>query len=162
MHPQVRQSPHMIPRLPRLAWLLLALWTPVPTVRAAEIERTAHYVQLIRGDDEDKPPGPDAKVVGTRLSTRLRPLFRWKSYWEIQHQRVDVSPGGKTKVKLNREREVEIDLTEPGKRKVTVSQSGKELARSIRKAGEAMTIIGGERDARSVWFVVVRVDKPTP
>ena len=29
------------------------------------------------------------------------------------------------------EREVEIDLTEPGKRKVTVSQSGKELARSI-------------------------------
>jgi hypothetical protein len=32
--------------------------------------------------------------------------------------------------------------------------------RTINAAGEAMTIIGGNRDGKSVWFIVVRRDKP--
>lgn len=145
-----------------MSWLILVFWIAAPVVEAADAPKAVHTVQLIRGDDEDKPPAPEAKVVGTRLSTKLRPLFRWKSYWEIQHQKIELAPGEKTKVRLNRDREVEVDLTEAGKRKVTVSQGGKQLARSIRGSGEAMTIIGGERDAHSVWFVVVRVDLKAP
>lgn len=145
-----------------MSWLILVLfWMTAPLLEAADTRKAVHYVQLIRGDDEDKPPVPEAKVVGARLSTKLRPLFRWKSYWEIQHQKIELAPGEKTKVRLNRDREVEVDLTETGKRIVTVSQSGKQLSRCIRGSGEAMTIIGGERDARSVWFIVVRVDQPS-
>lgn len=136
------------------AWLALA-------AQGAEPAKQIHYVQLIRGDDEDRPPTADSKVVGPKLGAKLRPLFRWKSYWEIQRQRVELSQGEKARLRLSKDREVEIDLTETGKRSVTISQSGRRLSRSIRKSGESMTIIGGERDAHSVWFVVVRVDQPS-
>jgi hypothetical protein len=48
-------------------------------------------------------------------------------------------------------------MTKP---RVTVFQNGKAIACDTRPMGETVTIIGGERDAMSAWFIVVRRDKP--
>jgi hypothetical protein len=61
---------------------------------------------------------------------------------------------------LSNGREVEIDLSRRGKRTVTAFQSGRLLDRTIMPAGDAMTLIGGDRDQKSAWFIVVRRDKP--
>ena len=40
-------------------------------------------------------------------------------------------------------------------------QAGKPISRTTRPLGTAMTIIGGDRDTNSVWFIVVRRDPPS-
>jgi hypothetical protein len=61
---------------------------------------------------------------------------------------------------LSNGREVEIDLRRRGKRTVTAFQNGRLVDRTIVPAGEAMAVIGGDRDQKSAWFIVVRRDRP--
>jgi hypothetical protein len=87
-------------------------------------------------------------------------VFKWKNYWELNRQQVAVIPGGALRVKLGNGREAEIDLRNPKQRRVAAFQNGQLVERTISPAGEAMTIIGGNHDGKSMWFIVVRRDKP--
>ncbi|MEK7674364.1 MAG: hypothetical protein AAB676_00845 [Verrucomicrobiota bacterium] len=144
-------------------WLCLLVLVAVglPLGFGADTERAIYYVQLIRGSHEDQPPQPGSKRIGPKLSAALRPVFQWKSYWEVNRQQVALANGQKSTVRLSPDREVKIDLTDPAKRQVTVYEAGRPVSRAIRPAGEAMTIIGGDRDKSSAWFIVVRRDKPS-
>jgi len=51
---------------------------------------------------------------------------------------------------------VEIDLTTHKKRKVTAYRNGKPVSSVIRPTGQATTVIGGDRETNTVWFIVVR------
>lgn len=128
---------------------------------AADEARPTYYVQLIRGNDEDKPPAPAAKRIGPKLAKELRATYRWKSYWEINRVQTEIAPGQKARVRLSKERMVEIDLSVPAKRKVTVFRDGAPVVVATQPAGGQWTVLGGDRDPGSVWFVVVRRDKPT-
>ena len=121
---------------------------------------TTFYVQLIRGTETMQPPVPGCKQVGPRLAETFRPVFKWKSYWEITRQQVALVPGQATRVRLGNGREAEIALRNPKERSVAAFQNGQLVERTISPTGEAMTIIGGNRDGKSVWFIVVRRDKP--
>ena len=118
------------------------------------------YVQLVRGTETAQPPVPGCKQVGPRLAGTFRPVFKWKSYWELNCQQVALSPGQTTRVRLGNGREAEIDLRNPKERRVAAFQNGQLVDRTISPPGEAMTIIGGNRDGKSVRFIVVRRDKP--
>jgi len=118
------------------------------------------YVQLIRGSDEEAPPSAGSRRVGSRLAETFHSVFRLRNFWEMDRQEVALAPGQKTKVRLTLEREVEIDLRRPEFRRVTGFQNGEAVDRVVRPRGEAMTIIGGNRDGKSVWFIVVRRDRP--
>jgi hypothetical protein len=121
---------------------------------------TTFYVQLVRGTETTRPPMPGCKQVGPRLAGTFRPVFKWKGYWEMNRQQVAVVPGQTARVRLGNGREAEIDLRNPKQRRVAAFQDGQLVDRTISPPGEAMTIIGGNRDAKSVWFIVVRRDKP--
>ena len=121
---------------------------------------TAFYVQLVRGTEANRPPVPGCKQVGPRLAGTFCPVFKWKSYWEMNWQQVAVAPGRAMRVRLGNGREAEIDLRNPKQRRVAAFQNGKLLERTISPEGGAMTIIGGNRDGKSMWFIVVRRDKP--
>ena len=69
-------------------------------------------------------------------------------------------PGQTARVRLGNGREAEIDLRNPQERRVAAFQNGQLVDRTISPPGEAMTIIGGNRDGKSVWFIVVRRGKP--
>jgi len=126
----------------------------------AEEGATTFYVQLIRGTDTDQPPVPGSKGVGPKLAETFRPVFKCKGYWEINQQQVALSPGQVARVRLGNGREAEIDLRSPKERKVAAFQDGKVVDRTTVPKGEGMAIIGGSRDDKSVWFIVVRRDKP--
>ena len=118
------------------------------------------YVQLIRGTDTDQAPVPGAKSVGPKLAGTFRPVFKCKGFWEINRQQVAVLPGKVKRVQLGNAREVEIDLSSAKERKVAAFQDGRLVDRTSAPHGEGMTIIGGSREDKSVWFIVVRRDKP--
>ena len=118
------------------------------------------YVQLIRGTETDQAPVPGAKSVGPKLAGTFRPVFKCKGFWEIKREQVAVSPGKVKRVQLGNGREAEIDLSAAKERKVAAFQDGKLVDRTSSPHGEGMTIIGGSREDKSVWFIVVRRDKP--
>ena len=119
-----------------------------------------YYVQLIRSSDSEQPPQAESRRVGTKLAGTFCGMLKWKHYWEVCQRKTEVIPGRATMVWLSNGREVEIDLGRRGKRTVTAFQNGRLVERTIVPAGEAMTLIGGDRDQKSAWFIVVRRDKP--
>jgi hypothetical protein len=133
----------------------------VSAVCLAEGEPVTLYMQVIRGTDLDKPPQSDWRPVGPRLSRHLCPKFRWKHYWEMNRQAINVRPGKTVRIRVSSEREVEIELRDSGESEVRLYSAGK-LARKSRQSGEShMTIMGGGWDESESWFIVVRRDKPT-
>jgi hypothetical protein len=138
--------------------MLLALATG-GRARAEEGSAT-FYIKLIRGTDTDQAPVPGAKAVGPKLAGTFRPVFKCKGFWEINRQEVVVLPGKVKRVQLGNGREAEIDLSAAKERKVAAFQDGKLVDRTSVPQGEGMTIIGGSREDKSVWFIVVRRDKP--
>jgi hypothetical protein len=118
------------------------------------------YVQLIRGTDTDQAPVPGAKSVGPKLAGTFGPVFKCKGFWEISRQQVAVLPGKVKRVQLGNGREAEIDLSAAKERKVAAFQDGKLVDRTSVPHGDGMSIIGGSREDKSVWFIVVRRDKP--
>src|SRR5262249_11084711 len=126
---------------------------------AGEGPRT-YYVQLIRCCDQDQPPESGCRRVGPKLAERFQSVFRCHSYWEISQQKLEVLASRVARAHLRNDREVEIDLTQPGKRRVSTFCKGKLIDRTIEPTGEQMTLIGGDRDQTSHWFIVVRRDKP--
>jgi hypothetical protein len=126
----------------------------------AEHQSNTFYVQLVRGNNDDAPPQPGSRPVGIKVARHLRAALNWSNYWELNRRQVAVCSGRATRVCLSKEREVEIDLTSWNRRKVTAFENGRVVQRSSRPAGEGMTLIGGERDPESAWFIVVRRDQP--
>ena len=126
----------------------------------AEHRSNTFYVQLVRGNNEDAPPQPGSHPVGIKVARHLRSALNWKSYWELDCRQIAVCSGKTTRVCLSKDREVEIDLSNHNRRKVTAFENGRIVQRMLRPVGEGMTVIGGERDNESAWFIVVRRDKP--
>jgi hypothetical protein len=123
-------------------------------------ESVAYYVQLIRGTEQDQPPDPKSKRIHPRLAGAFYSVFKWKSYWEISSREVELEAGRVVRVRLNPERDVEIDLTDPSKRAVTAFLNGKKVQRTVSPRTEARTFIGGDRDSNSAWFIVVSRYEP--
>jgi len=122
-------------------------------------EARAYCVQLIRGTDQDQSPS-NGKRIHPHLAEAFQSVFKWKSYWEISSRNVELETGRTTRVRLNPEREVEIDLTDPSRRAVTAFLNGKKVQRTVSPRSEQRTLIGGDRDANSAWFIVVSRNGP--
>jgi hypothetical protein len=143
-----------------VGWLSLLVFALAAFGQADE-RAVTYYVQLVRGTDGDKPPAPACRPAGPRLVATFRPVMKWKNYWEISCKSVTLNTGQTSRIRLGNGREVEIDLRLANKRQVTAYQDGVMVDRTISPLGASMTITGGDRDPQSVWFIVVRRDKPS-
>jgi len=118
------------------------------------------YAQLIRGTDQDAPEAATWKPLGPKLSRHLCPKFRWKNYWEVSRESLQVKPGSASRVKLNPDREVEIELHGAQDSEIRLYHKGVLIHRSRQSLNSPMSIMGGARENDESWFVVVRRDKP--
>ena len=140
--------------------ILLAL-ALVWRAQTQQHETVIYAIQLIRGTETDQQPEPGGRQVGPDLAATFRSVFKWKDYWQIASCRAKMAPGKITRLRLNGERGVEIDLTCPGKRRVAALWKGSIVGRAICPTGEGLTLIGGDRDQNSAWFIVVRREEST-
>jgi hypothetical protein len=139
-------------------WLLLLFCIGILSCAAfarAGVDSTSYSIELIRGTDDNKPPEPKSKLLSTNEIGCFRSVFKWKYYWQMNAERIEIVPGRVTRVRLNPEREVEIDLTRAEQRAVKAFYQGKLMQCAICPRGEARTLIGGDRDSNSAWFIVI-------
>jgi hypothetical protein len=143
--------------------LLMVLATAAPgLVFASEAPADTFYIQLIRGNNENKAPAPEAKPLGPKLSGRLHSVFKWEHYWEIKRESIDVPAGKSARKRVSPEREVEIDRANSQELTVRIFIDGK-LARETRQPiSNDFFISGGDKEGDQSWFIIVRRDKPQP
>lgn len=143
-----------------LALLMILGTAAIAADNGSHPAKLVYYVQLIRGTQAGHSPWPGCKPVGPRLAEKFHSVFNYKHYWEVSARQVVLSPGQDKRVQLRNGREVEIDLRNPAHRTVAAFHDGSIIERTICPRSKAMTLIGGDNDRDSAWFVVVRRDKP--
>jgi len=127
---------------------------------ATAADDRSFYLQLIRGNDQDKPPTPNAKPVGPKLHAKLHSVCKWKYYWELKRVIVVVKTGQKVRMRMSLEREVEVELWDSHRMAARIFLNNKLVQSRTQPAEAAFCITGGDKGENQSWFIVVRRDKP--
>lgn len=125
---------------------------------AAETGKTI-YVQFILGSDKPCPQA-SCREVGTKLSKKLSPVFRWKHFWELDRKKLAIQPKKTTRVELAGDRKMEIAFSQTDQLEVTLHRRSGLTTKTRHTLGGKMSILGGEEDSQNSFFIVVRGDEP--
>ena len=147
----------------RAGLFLLCLFSTILHTSAATATAAPSvlYVQVIRGSNQDRPPGTNSVEVGPVLGAKLSPVFHWKHYWETERKKVQLDAGKITKVALASQRSLEIERLPSGILEVRLFRRSGLVTKARQAVAGCMVILGGEEASKESFFVVVRQDKPT-
>ncbi|HXR07878.1 MAG TPA: hypothetical protein VN765_11150 [Candidatus Acidoferrum sp.] len=141
--------------------VILALILVGPGCRPARDKSAlTFYLQTIHGNDEDRPPTPEARPIGAKLDHRLRSVWKWKHYWELKRDLAVVKPGQRVRRRMSAEREVELELADLRSMTARIYFNGRLTRSRTQPAEGAFYIVGGDEGQDQSWFIVVRRDRP--
>jgi hypothetical protein len=118
--------------------------------------------QLVWGTNKDKPDDPKLKDVDSQVRDKLRGVFKWKNYFEVNRQKFLVTAAAPKRVKMSDLCEIEVHDLGNSVVEVKLFGEGKMVVRKTQriKAGELLVLAGDDKDD-TAWFVVVSlVEKP--
>ncbi len=164
-HPNALMISHPFPRFAQLAVLVLLGLFPHHPLYAADPKDVKLVAQLVWATEHPKPK-QEMKELDRKLSDKLRKMFKWKNYFEIDRQSFDVPPTGTRKIKMSSKCELELQQLDSATLEVKLYGEGK-LVKTIRQPvhplqkGEYAAIGGDDKDSYGdAWFVVLSA--PTP
>ncbi|HUD46516.1 MAG TPA: hypothetical protein VMR33_06785 [Candidatus Baltobacteraceae bacterium] len=142
-----------------IVFAVVALLAGAHMAAGASAESITFYLQLVQGTDADTAPAAGATLVGGALGHRLE-MFRWKNYWEVKRQTVQLKTGAKSRRHMTRQRDIEIALPTPTDMTICIYLDGRLTRKRVQPVNTAFYIAGGDNDGAHSWFIVVRRDKP--
>lgn len=141
--------------------LLVLLVVGLSSAAQTNDEPIPYYVQLIWGNNGERPEPAHFRRVGPKLKSELSHVFQWQRYWEVNRHVVELRSGKSASVRLSPDCEVRIDLSSRGLRETRIYGKGILVARLRQKAEcHAMTVHGATIETGDSWFVVVREEAP--
>ena len=142
------------------AWLGLACFGLLTVAPACAGDLNLH-AQLIWGTNEDKPADKDLKDLKPELRDKLRRIFKWKNYFEVNHQKVAVPSKGTKKTRLSDKCEIEVEHLGAANIEVRLIGKGK-LVTSVKEnlSTTKFVIVAGDDKRDNAWFVVVTLGSP--
>lgn len=133
----------------------------MPLMAGPENASVKFWIQLVNGSQAAPAVQPAHwKPIGSDLNKRLSNVFRWRQYYEVARQEIQVEPGKIAKARLADAREVAITFKSPTELEVRLYRDGRLIRKSQRTLHHRMTIMGDDGNDREAWFVVVRRDQP--
>jgi hypothetical protein len=125
-------------------------------------EPVAYFIQTIVGTNLEKAEESQKwKQVGPRLARDLSPVFKWKHYWQVSCQKIDVREGKLSRIQLTRERELEVQIGGDRQLQLRLFRDGKLVRKMKDLVSHRRVIMGGDSSKDEAWFVVIRRDKPS-
>lgn len=148
-------------RISGLVWLLLVVLSLAIEGRAAAGDMKFD-ARLIWGTDEANPKDKELKAVDSKLVERLKGVFKWKHYFEVNRKDILLSKDGRTKTKMSPKCELELALLGENKVEVTLIGEGKPVIRKKQgiTPGELVVLAGDSKDD-TAWFVILVPAKPS-
>jgi hypothetical protein len=112
--------------------------------------------QLIWGTNGEKPAGKDLKDLDVATLKKLRAVFKWKNYFEVDRQTFPVALSSKKRVRMSSKCEVEVQNLGDSSVEASLYGEGKLVIRSkqVLKPGEPL-VLAGEDKNDTAWFVVL-------
>src|ERR1041385_5246557 len=118
--------------------------------------------RLVWGTNKDKPDDPKLKDVDAQVKEKLRGVFKWKNYFEVNRQDFTVTASGPKRVKMSNRCEVEVQNLGNSSVELRIYGQGKMVVRKTQKikAGELLVLAGDDKND-TAWFVVLSLlEKP--
>jgi hypothetical protein len=125
--------------------------------RGSEISLVA---QLIWGTDAEKTTDKRLKELDRETLKRLKGVFRWKNYFEVERQEFSVAKAGRHRARLSSKCEIEVEHQGRSVIEVKLYGEGKLVMtkRQALKGGELLVLAGDDKNA-TAWFVILSVGK---
>jgi hypothetical protein len=132
--------------------VVLAVLAPVQ-LQAAELKLE---VKLIWGTNDAQSPDPTHKMVDDATAAKLRNVFKWKNYFQVNRQTATIPSRTTRQIELSKKCSIEITELQGPSVEVTLIGEGNRLNKTTRHLakGEWFTI-GGEDKNGCAWFVIV-------
>ena len=86
--------------------VLFAAVGPAQTLAAGD---TVYQVQLIWGTNGEKPKDSHLKDVDPKLQEKLKGVFKWKNYFEVNSKPLTIPKEGAKRLKLSDKCEIEVE-----------------------------------------------------
>jgi len=141
-------------------WLVLVTsMLPWETASAAAGD-LKFEARLIWGTDDAKPKGREIRDLDPKILDKLKGVFKWKNYFEIDHKDIVVGKASASKVKMSSKCELEVTWLAENRVEVTLIGEGKPVLKKKQPVtpGELMVIAGDSQDA-TAWFVILTPSK---
>src|SRR5437867_2139035 len=84
--------------------VLLVMLAPVP-LQAAELKLE---VKLIWGTNDEKSPDPNHKMVDDATAGKLRKVFKWKNYFQVNRKTATIPSRSTRQIELSKKCTIEI------------------------------------------------------
>ncbi len=113
--------------------------------------------QLIWATDGGKPKDkPELKDVDSATKDKLKGVFKWKDYFEVEHQEFKVPMSSKKRVRMSLKCEVEVENLGGASVEVKLFGEGKLVVRKkqVIKPGELVVLAGDDKN-NTAWFVIL-------
>lgn len=138
-----------------LACAVLAFVGPV--LAAAE---GAYHVQLIWGTDGERPKDKPLKDVDAKLLEKLKAVFKWKNYYEVDQKHFHLPKQSSQKLKLSDKCEIEVQDLSNSRIEVRLFGEGKLVVKKAQAVVlEEPIVLGGGGKDETAWFVVLTPTK---
>ncbi|MDQ6633057.1 MAG: hypothetical protein M3Y82_15095 [Verrucomicrobiota bacterium] len=114
-------------------------------------------LQLIWGTNDPQSPDPKHKPLEPELAKKMeKSPYKWKNYFEVNRQAIQVAPNATQKSKMSPQCEVEVKNLSDGRIEVKLFGNGKEVSKHIHPLANGLLIVGGDCKNDTAWFVMVK------
>ncbi len=117
---------------------------------------TLFQVQLIWGTDGEKPKDKPLKEVDPKFQEKLRGVFKWKNYYEVNRQPLTLGKSAAQKLKLSDKCEIQVQDLGNSRIEVGLFGEGKPVVRKAQAVAPGeMIVLAGDSKNDTAWFVVL-------
>src|SRR5262245_20996776 len=140
-------------RLRKWLFILAGLAALSPLAHAEDLKIEAKLIWATNGE---KSSDPKHKLIEGQLAEKLRKIFTWTNYFEINRQVGTVPSRGTNSFKVSNDCVIEITELEGPKVGELLIGKGKPVNRTVKalSRGEFFTL-GGDSKNGSAWFVII-------
>ena len=112
---------------------------------------------LIWGTDGEKPADKPLKDVDGKLTEKFRKIFKWKNYFEVSRDDVQLTTAERKNVKLSPKCDVKMHLNFKGELEVELHGEGKLVYHGVQSMPlKDLLILAGDDKNATAWFVVLK------
>ncbi len=111
--------------------------------------------RLVWGTNEDK--SPNHKPVDSALAKKLRKVFKWQNYFEVNRQTAAVPLNETAKIKMSSKCVLEVKNLGSSRVEVVLIGIGKAVSKNVQTLTPGEDVFMGGNDKNdSAWFVAIR------
>jgi len=129
-------------------------------IAQADTNSITYFLQLIAATNGQKPHDAKARI-GPRLQKQLSPVFQWAHYWEVSRKTVTTAIGRNSRIRLDKERELELENVSGERLVLRLFRDGKLVRKMKGLIPKCRVVMGGDSSHNEAWFIVVRRDEPS-